>query len=1023
MPLPGLHGRVDELSWLRGLWDACTERDPVTSRFTGGPRAAFIIAESGIGKSRLVQALYQHLTTDPEWDPPEVDYWPDAFHDLGVQLRVVPDMSGHVAQGPPRFAWLGVRWQPTDVRNVSDRRSALPELRQSIMVHAEILRRQGSLWQDASGRIREAIRQDGLGEIIEQVADSAVPFGGLLAKLAKGALDLAKDRMNGPRTTGQEQDAKHETLIDETCACLRALMDGPGGLPTILWLDDAQWIDAGTQDFLRRIWPMAKEGAWPLMVVVTHWEREWRELKHATLRSSSPEGGPPDDLCWLEGEPGVELRILQPSPPDALSQYLGSRLTGLTPAQHQLVLDKAAGNFLTLVENVGQLTRVPQNFLDRDVSKALTAAGERKVSEWESDRQKRVEQRFTELAPELQDMLGWGSHLGVSFLCEVVEEYAERAAGLRGAPERLREAVDPLVILGEPSEHLREFRDRAFHHVARRHFDDYAREHAEALDTVLRERLIEWVNGSFDDDGEALWPNEERGMEAPKRSVVALTHEEARDVLGMAMRCLPLPASADWQSPANVAALRARVLLVAVDRRDNLWERVLGQCRELGAVQWTCVDSHVLSQSGLEVLAETAWDAGATDIALSMAQVLLDCTRDRVETMAFPGNLSGLRASLDFMASLEQAMGLLDGALAKYRESLEIARTLAESLATPESQREVCISLNNLAYAQEAHRHLDQALVSYTESLALARRCDEVVGTTESRRDVAIGLLGVARIEHARRHWERAEACYKEAYQLLLALAKSLGTAQSRQDLSISLNCLARLTNDAPSTPGDMRQSAQRWLEESSTIRRELADSLGTPQAQRDVCWNLDYGAKLELASGNWKAALALRQESLAIRRTLVESIGTPNTRYGLANSLAQVASIEWEHGDAEAAMALEREAAELLISVHNRLRSAESHRRLYGQLDDLIRWKCTLADRNWWRETFAAALRRLDAVLPWAEELEHTTDAGQQSMLADYWMHRARLLGALIRDADATACQARAAKIRSRIKAMPRRR
>ena len=47
--------------------------------FNCGIGMAVVVAESGIGKSRLVQALYQQLTIDPAWDPPEVNYWPDAF--------------------------------------------------------------------------------------------------------------------------------------------------------------------------------------------------------------------------------------------------------------------------------------------------------------------------------------------------------------------------------------------------------------------------------------------------------------------------------------------------------------------------------------------------------------------------------------------------------------------------------------------------------------------------------------------------------------------------------------------------------------------------------------------------------------------------------------------------------------------------------------------------------------------------------------------------------------------------------
>ena len=101
------YGRETEIAWLRGMFDAVATKGP-DGKFTG-PRMAVIVAESGIGKSRIVQELYIQLANDAQWDPPEVDYWPEAFGDGGVNLRAVPDMKGHVPKGPPRFAWLGAR--------------------------------------------------------------------------------------------------------------------------------------------------------------------------------------------------------------------------------------------------------------------------------------------------------------------------------------------------------------------------------------------------------------------------------------------------------------------------------------------------------------------------------------------------------------------------------------------------------------------------------------------------------------------------------------------------------------------------------------------------------------------------------------------------------------------------------------------------------------------------------------------------------------------------------------------------
>jgi len=89
-------GRQEELAWLRSQFDACATRG--TDGQYGGPRMAFVIAESGVGKSRLVQELYLQLTSNPQWDPPEFDYWPDSFSNSGGRSRARPDMTGHTAK-------------------------------------------------------------------------------------------------------------------------------------------------------------------------------------------------------------------------------------------------------------------------------------------------------------------------------------------------------------------------------------------------------------------------------------------------------------------------------------------------------------------------------------------------------------------------------------------------------------------------------------------------------------------------------------------------------------------------------------------------------------------------------------------------------------------------------------------------------------------------------------------------------------------------------------------------------------
>ena len=118
--VPHFYGRDEELAWLCGLLDEVDR--------TRVPRLAVIIADSGIGKSALVQALYRKVTTDPRWDGTSpAGFWPDAFqksdHDpevdkKKVNLNVNPDFPrDHQPGQPPKFMWLGMRWPDPDDRN------------------------------------------------------------------------------------------------------------------------------------------------------------------------------------------------------------------------------------------------------------------------------------------------------------------------------------------------------------------------------------------------------------------------------------------------------------------------------------------------------------------------------------------------------------------------------------------------------------------------------------------------------------------------------------------------------------------------------------------------------------------------------------------------------------------------------------------------------------------------------------------------------------------------------------------
>ncbi|MGA0870206.1 MAG: hypothetical protein ACO3UM_14855, partial [Planctomycetota bacterium] len=577
-------GRDDEIRRLRAHFDAVTSRQPGGG--FEGPRFAVVIAESGFGKSRLVQELYHQLTSDPVWDPDDVDYWPEAFGGAGEQLRVNPEMRGHEMHGPPRFLWLGARWTAPDQRNV-DTRSALPDLRTEFKVHTDILERHQDLFTQSLRKVRQA-RQDLAGEVLSQAADAALPLGGLLLRgigMARDALRGSKER---ERSAGEERDQQLLDIVGELQECFRSTLEGRGAVPVVLWLDDAQWMDAETRELVGRLWTFGQKKRWPLLIVVTHWEREWRELlkKPASEREGT--------LAAHRGVDGFDEIYLGPAGGDALRALVLERLPGISRAHQDLLLEKAGGNFLSMVENVADLIAEPMHFEDEDLGRGLSEEGEDFVRSWETERQKRVEQRFRNLEPKVRHVLGWSSRLGQRFLAGVVAEFAERVAAEPTANDLMDWCVDPGSILGAPSPLTREFRDKAFHEVAAQHFQRYGRKHEEDLRLVLREHLISWINASYREDGTLKL---EEG-EAPEASMAALwvseQWSELRDLVDMAQAELPLESEPDWECAEAQASLRAIALSIANDGPDGLWQRVRQAGQFLEAIDWSKVPTDLL---------------------------------------------------------------------------------------------------------------------------------------------------------------------------------------------------------------------------------------------------------------------------------------------------------------------------------------------------------------------------------------------------------------------------------------------
>ena len=919
--VPHFYGRDEELGWLYDLFNEVAK--------DGGPRLAVILAESGIGKTALVQALYRKLTTDQSWDGPSPGgYWPDAFQGSGGDLKVNPDFpEDYRPVEPPKFMWLGIRCDsPQDcpllgVRGVLDR-------------HAEVVRGMLPVWKGILHRLKKqgpdlgkGVAEEGVTIGVEALAGIAV---GSLAPVVKPGIKATRDAIRGKGVHHRDlEEAEQRSAGQELCREFGRLMGGKQPLPTIVWLDDAQWIDTSSIEFLEKLFRLAKRRKWPLFVIATHWEREWKEhLKDGS--GSGPSLTRFSDPSF-DGNPQTEVQVLEKGDQEALRSRLLDRLPGLKGKKDQqdLMIKKSDRNFLYLEENIGDLLLTKRrNFEDGDPTRALTTTAMKLIEGWEYDRRRRVLQRFEALEEEIRDILGWSSRAGSRFFRKMIADFAQERTE-NDSEGLISTCVDPCVILSESEDRpVMEFRDHAYYQYAISHFETFLRgendEELKIFIDFIEEWFSDWVNGCFDDDGQTLSPEY-----APEPSLLAASPAERVEFLEMIVESLPMKEEPDWSSERDAAALRAHCMLVEAHSQMRLWDQCRRVAKSLEKTDWMAAPMTLFCFGRREDTCSYLETAGALFAADQLADSLLAACRGRFEEVGTPESLRDVTVSLERLGGIEAQRGELDRAYGRFAEALEISRRLAEELDAPESRRDVSFSLGWLGDIEAQRGELDRAYGRFAEALEIRERLAEALGTPESLRDVSVSLGHLGAIDEQRGELDRAYKRFAEALEIHRRLAKELGTPESLRDVSFSLEWLG----DIEAERGE-RDRAYGRFSEALEIRRRLAEELGTPESLRDVSYSLEslgqldrLGGLFEDLHGELDRARERFAEALEIRRDLAEALGTPESLRNVSVSLERLGDIEALRGELDRAYGRFAEALEISRRLAETLGTPESRR------------------------------------------------------------------------------------------------
>ncbi len=636
----------------------------------------------------------------------------------------------------------------------------------------------------------------------------------------------------------------------------RQLCTGVQPIPIIIWLDDAQWMDDESEQFCHQLFQTAIDAQWPILMIATHWPREWHERKQT-------------DFLRLHGS----FELTKASHHD-LHAFLTTQLPGLTSAQSQLIIDKSDGNFLTLSENIGQLLTTKRYFVNHDVRAELTSAGMQNISACQSQRQHRIAQRFDEFNDDVKDLLARASQLGSLFLVTVLREFALQRQ-IDDAEGVIQQCITPLTVVTERSPHFHEFRDRGYFLVANKYFHEWLHEQDHSLlATILDEQLSVWIQETFAD------------LHVPQlyspspRSLLRLLNHEQLAILEIAQ-----------QRFTNQPLRHVQCLTVAsiIHARSFQWEIVRRHANTFDSVAWNNTIIEMFSPSLMSHLAEVIESSGK----ITTASMLWDYTKQlytKYTTDNTPnpeyfavltriGNNALMRRNFIYAQQMFQQIIQLLNTQTINNKSLEHSMICANAY-------------NNLGHVYRVAGSYNDALESFQHALRILIPYRNQPLNLSQMRELADTLNNIGRIHRYWKDYDTSLEFYGQGLTLYRQFILETTDYNDRHFFCIALNNVARIYRET-----QRYHDAILLFHESIALIRTIVSKRGLPDDYRQLAVELSGIGRTYLAMQDYTNALVSIMESLDVRRAIIRSRGVIEDFRGLVLTLTYLSQTELAMG------------------------------------------------------------------------------------------------------------------------------
>lgn len=254
-----------------------------------GPRVVTIVGEPGYGKTRIVKEFYKQIAA-------KQSYWPAGLPQNGNRMDINPHFGSGLTKPEIPWLWWGIRCESTETRNgTQDEGCALIRSSAHLIQHTGALERK-RVRAKKIGRLKAA----GLAQLLK-VAEEIPVLGTVIRYYSSGRewLELYSSAVEAAKPVATPSPGvKMQVDVQNACeACVticQTFIDPTDGdlstVPMVLVIDDAHAADSLTIKCVYQILHFAYSRKLPLLVVATHWAKEW----------NSSHWGPPPNFTMAD---------------------------------------------------------------------------------------------------------------------------------------------------------------------------------------------------------------------------------------------------------------------------------------------------------------------------------------------------------------------------------------------------------------------------------------------------------------------------------------------------------------------------------------------------------------------------------------------------------------------------------------------------------------------------------------------------------------------------------------------------